>query len=318
VAVADSALTVSEEEFNQGVGALTARFDEPVGLSAAKKNPKLGLEAGDIVRAIDGEPALVTTRGKNLGLIATRRHLDVRRGSRDLIIEVRIKNAPVDHPIMRSAFVEILAAQRRTGNPALVQVTKAQKPSGVLVTFLFLGAPVPGDIIRSVNGKATSTIDSFLSTALEAAATNPKVTIEAEHDGQPVTYAFTLLAAAEDIPVVAETNVAIHKIDDTTFEVPRELGQMLQTNTTIAKPRIVNAVTDGKPDGIKLFTIRSNSVFGRLGMQNGDIVHSVGGFPIVSGDDLFIVLRELDPNAKIIRVELTRQGKPMTLEYRIQ
>src|SRR5450432_3339448 len=61
-AAADPA-PLDERDLETAMSTLADQTDEPVGLLAIARIPKLGLEKGDLVRAINGAPALTEAHG---------------------------------------------------------------------------------------------------------------------------------------------------------------------------------------------------------------------------------------------------------------
>jgi general secretion pathway protein C len=96
------------------------------------------------------------------------------------------------------------------------------------------------------------------------------------------------------------------------------IDAVLANPMSVAKgARVVPAVKDGKPDGFKLYAIRPSSVYAKLGLTNGDTLQSINGFELTSADkalEVYTKLRE----ATQLQVEITRRGKPVTLNYSIR
>lgn len=111
----------------------------------------------------------------------------------------------------------------------------------------------------------------------------------------------------------------IKKIDDTNYEIDRSLvDKALANPMAIAKgARVVPSVKDGKSDGFKLYAIRQNSVYSKLGLANGDTLQSINGFDLTSAEkalEVYTKLRE----ASSLEVTLTRRGKPVNIKYSIR
>jgi general secretion pathway protein C len=114
-------------------------------------------------------------------------------------------------------------------------------------------------------------------------------------------------------------DTGIKKIDDTNFEIDKSLIEKVLLNPmAFAKnARVVPSMKNGKPDGFKLYAIRPNSAFARLGLSNGDTLQSINGFELTSADkalEVYTKLRE----ATSLEVDVTRRGKPVTLKYTIK
>lgn len=111
----------------------------------------------------------------------------------------------------------------------------------------------------------------------------------------------------------------VKKVDDNNYEIDKSLVEKALANPmALAKgARVVPAVKNGKPDGFKLYAIRPSSVYAKLGLTNGDTLQSINGFELTSADkalEVYTKLRE----ATQLQVEITRRGKPMTLNYSIR
>lgn len=110
----------------------------------------------------------------------------------------------------------------------------------------------------------------------------------------------------------------IHKVSDTEFEIKRSLFLAFIANPMLPsrEARSVPAIKGGRPNGLKLFAIRPNSVFDRLGLMNGDTVHQINGYDLSSPDrvlEVFMLVRE----AQNLVLDLTRRGRPGQLRYSI-
>lgn len=121
----------------------------------------------------------------------------------------------------------------------------------------------------------------------------------------------------DDMEVAVDAG--IKKIDDTTFEIDKGLIAKVTENPMafMKGARVVPAMKNGKPEGIKLYAIRPNSPYGKLGLQNGDTLTSVNGFELTSVDkglEIYTKLRE----ASALELEVTRRGKPVTIKYSIK
>lgn len=117
----------------------------------------------------------------------------------------------------------------------------------------------------------------------------------------------------------AAIDSGIRKIDDTTYEMDKSLvDKALLNPMALAKgARVVPAMKNGKPEGFKLYAIRPNSAFAKLGLSNGDTLTSVNGFELTTADkalEVYTKLRE----ARSLELEVTRRGKPVTLKYTIR
>ena len=111
----------------------------------------------------------------------------------------------------------------------------------------------------------------------------------------------------------------IVKVAENQYKVPQsDVDEvMANLNNVASQARIVPSFENGKPNGFKLFSIRPNSIFGRLGMQNGDVISKINGYDMSSPDKALEVYSKLK-DSKEITVEMTRRGQKVTSSYTIQ
>jgi general secretion pathway protein C len=119
--------------------------------------------------------------------------------------------------------------------------------------------------------------------------------------------------------MTAAIDAGIKKVDDTTFEVDRALIDKLLANPLAASKgaRVTPSIKNGKPNGIKLYAIRPSSIYSKLGLSNGDTIHSINGFELDSLDKGLEVYQKVK-DASSLQVSVTRRGKPVTLNYSIK
>ncbi|WP_437809249.1 type II secretion system protein GspC [Sorangium sp. So ce1078] len=105
----------------------------------------------------------------------------------------------------------------------------------------------------------------------------------------------------------------IRKISDTEFRVERSaLGAILERQSDLM--RSVRIAPE--PGGVKLARIRSGSLLEMLGLKTGDKLASINGF------DLSDVPKALEAYARLttanhVALSITRDGKPMTIDFHI-
>lgn len=74
---------------------------------------------------------------------------------------------------------------------------------------------------------------------------------------------------------------------------------------------------DGEIDGYRLSGIRRKSFFYKLGVKNGDIVHSVNGKPLTSMGAAMDAYNSLS-SAKDFSFDITRRNKQQTFDYEVR
>lgn len=117
----------------------------------------------------------------------------------------------------------------------------------------------------------------------------------------------------------ADMEAGITKVNDTNFRVTRGLvDQVLENQAELMRTaRVIPHEENGRVVGVKLYGIRRNSLLGRLGVQNGDMLRTINGFDMSSPDtalEAYARLREADN----LTLSVVRRGQPMTIDYNIQ
>ncbi len=75
--------------------------------------------------------------------------------------------------------------------------------------------------------------------------------------------------------------------------------------------------SNGKPDGLMLYGIKSSSIFSKIGLRNGDIIQLINEAPIVSKDDAAVLFSEIE-QADNLQLTLLRRGKVEKLSFHNQ
>jgi general secretion pathway protein C len=125
--------------------------------------------------------------------------------------------------------------------------------------------------------------------------------------------------ATPDTELLAEIDKGVKKIDDTHYEIDRALMDKVMNDTSLLAraARIVPSIQGGKNNGFKLYAIRPNSPFSKLGLQNGDTIQVVNGFEATGFDKALEVLGKVK-SASNLSVQILRRGQPVTMEYTIK
>ncbi len=129
-------------------------------------------------------------------------------------------------------------------------------------------------------------------------------------------------AVADNTPkddMSASLDAGIKKIDDTNFEIDRSLVDKLLANPLAVSKgaRVTPSIKNGKPNGIKLYAIRPSSIYAKLGLANGDTIHSINGFELDSLDKGLEVYQKVK-DASGLQVSATRRGKPIVINYTVK
>ncbi len=95
-----------------------------------------------------------------------------------------------------------------------------------------------------------------------------------------------------------ELGSTIRAVSENTYEVPRaEIDNTLSNLNSLAmKARIVPAFKDGKATGFKLFSIRPDSLYSKIGIRNGDVISRINGYELNSPEkalEIYTKLKEV-------------------------
>jgi general secretion pathway protein C len=116
-----------------------------------------------------------------------------------------------------------------------------------------------------------------------------------------------------------ELNQNVTAVSETKYNVQRTfVDKILQNQAEIMRSaRIVPHEENGQVVGVKLYGIRRNSLLGKLGLQNGDLLRTINGYDMASPDSALEAYARLR-SATNLSVSVTRRGRPMALDYNIQ
>ena len=120
-------------------------------------------------------------------------------------------------------------------------------------------------------------------------------------------------------PFVAEMEKGIKKTSENSYEIQRGTVDSLLGNMALLSraARIVPEVRDGKNAGFRLFSVKPDGPFGKIGLQNGDVINAINGMEMTSPDNALQVYMKLKA-ANHISVAIERNGAKLTKDYNIR
>ncbi|MBN2799515.1 MAG: hypothetical protein JXX28_10245 [Deltaproteobacteria bacterium] len=111
----------------------------------------------------------------------------------------------------------------------------------------------------------------------------------------------------------------IEQVSETEFNVDRELVDKYMNDLAavqqLGRARIHR--TDGEVDGYRLAGIRRDSMGWKLGIRNGDVIHSVNGSSLSSMGEAMTAFQTLQSESSF-SFEVTRKGQPTKLQYNVR
>jgi general secretion pathway protein C len=119
-------------------------------------------------------------------------------------------------------------------------------------------------------------------------------------------------------PLPADISARIRRVSATEFHIDRSaIDRIMGDYAALVRGSRMRPVrNNGRISGFRLDRISPQTLFGHLGLSDGDVVESINGFPLTAPDKALRAYASLR-TASELRVRLIRGGKPMTLDYRI-
>lgn len=97
-------------------------------------------------------------------------------------------------------------------------------------------------------------------------------------------------------------------------EIDKALSNM---SSLLTQARVVPNFENGQTNGFKIFAIRPDSIFEKLGIKNGDVIQSINNMDINSPDKAFMLLTQLR-NERQITMDVRRGTGVETYTYDIR
>ncbi|GBE14299.1 MAG TPA: hypothetical protein ENH32_06050 [Proteobacteria bacterium] len=115
------------------------------------------------------------------------------------------------------------------------------------------------------------------------------------------------------------TGITVRKVAANSYVMDRREvdGVLKDFSKLLTQIRLVPHFSNGKADGFKVFNIRPNSLFMKLGMVNGDILKRVNGLEISGPEQALQMFQQLRDENRITLV-IERFRKNLTLQYEIR
>ncbi len=127
------------------------------------------------------------------------------------------------------------------------------------------------------------------------------------------------IAALGAPKTAAPTAAGIKKIDDKHYQIERSTvnSALADMNKLASDARIVPSFKNGQANGFKLFSIKPDSLYSQIGVQNGDVIQSINGFDMNSPDKALEAYSKLR-SASSLDLQIERGGQTVSMHYGIQ
>jgi general secretion pathway protein C len=125
--------------------------------------------------------------------------------------------------------------------------------------------------------------------------------------------------AALPPPQPAHGGDGVKQLSENNYVVAKkEIDNALTNLSDLAtKARIVPSFKNGVPNGFKLFSIVPDSLYAKIGIQNGDVIRRINGYEMNSPDKALEIYQKLR-DANRIEVEVERRGDTVRKSYSIE
>jgi general secretion pathway protein C len=219
------------------------------------------------------------------------------------------------------ALVATIVASDQSASAATIVNTSNQRAGSYHV-----GDEIPeaGEVkrIRSkwvdFHNKATNRIER-VAIGVPPGSGSPQVAAAPAPAPAPATPPPAAEGQSPESDLLAAVDKGVKRVSDTSFDIDRALVDkiLLDPSVVARQARIVPSIKDGKANGFKMYAIRPNSVFAKIGLQNGDTIQSINGFDMSSPDKALEVYTKVR-SASNLSISILRRGQPVQMEYSIK
>jgi len=126
-------------------------------------------------------------------------------------------------------------------------------------------------------------------------------------------------AAGGTDPLSVEMDKGIKKTGEHSYDIQRGTLESVLGNMSLLSrsARIVPEMRDGKAAGFRLYAVKPDGPFAKIGMQNGDVISSINGLEITSPEKALEVYAKLK-SASHLTLGMESNGKKVTQDYNIR
>jgi general secretion pathway protein C len=120
-------------------------------------------------------------------------------------------------------------------------------------------------------------------------------------------------------PGAAQADNSVRQLSDNQYVLAKStVNSALSDLSQLAtQARIVPSFKNGVANGFKLFSIVPDSLYAKIGIQNGDVIRRINGYEMNSPDKALEIYQKLR-DANRIEVEIERRGETIRKSYSIE
>jgi general secretion pathway protein C len=116
-----------------------------------------------------------------------------------------------------------------------------------------------------------------------------------------------------------EVGKQIAKVGPNEYVIERSaVDRILEAQAELMKQRIVQEKEGDRVVGVKISGIKAGSVLAMLGIENGDRLETLNGFEMSNPEKMLEAYARLRSGADKLQIHLTRNGKPLNVDYTIR
>ncbi|MER3445752.1 MAG: hypothetical protein C4291_02445 [Candidatus Dadabacteria bacterium] len=106
----------------------------------------------------------------------------------------------------------------------------------------------------------------------------------------------------------------IREVSEGVYEIDQK---MLNDALNDPNQLLTQARAIPQEDGLRFFAIRPNSIFFKIGIRNGDVVHRINNVELDNIENAFAVFQELREQSRF-SIDITRGGQDLTYQYTVR
>ncbi len=111
----------------------------------------------------------------------------------------------------------------------------------------------------------------------------------------------------------------IQKVGQGNYVIPESQFKSATQNMgeLLTQARVIPNIAGNKINGYRIFAITPGSIYANIGLQDGDVIHSVNGIQVTTPESALQLFQQLQ-NERRFTVNIDRNGQSMTLNYTVQ